>query len=92
MNQVLDTDQALDVSVDGYALVTTPLLNKGTAFTGAERDQFGLHGLLPPHIGSLEDQSERRLGEFFMRKTVKFNGYGDQVAQLYAGMDLRKNY
>jgi sulfoxide reductase catalytic subunit YedY len=36
--------------------------------------------------------SERRLGEFLMRKTVMFNGYGDQVAQLYAGMDLRKNY
>ena len=39
------------------------------------------------------DQStERRLGEFFMRKTLMFNGYADQVASLYAGMDLRKNY
>ena len=37
-----------------------PRLNKGTAFTEAERDAFGLHGLLPPHIGSLEDQRERR--------------------------------
>ena len=36
--------------------------------------------------------SERRLGEFFRRKTLPFNGYGDQVASLYAGMDLRKNY
>jgi len=36
--------------------------------------------------------SERRLGEFFRRKTLMFNGYGDQVASLYAGMDLRKNY
>jgi malate dehydrogenase (oxaloacetate-decarboxylating) len=62
MNQVLDMDQTLDVGVDGYALVTTTLLNKGTAFKEAERDQFGLHGPLPPHIGSLEDQSERRLG------------------------------
>ena len=33
MNQVLYMDQTLDVGVDGYALVTTPLLNKGTAFT-----------------------------------------------------------
>ena len=33
-----------------------------------------------------------RLGEFFMRKTLMFNGYGDQVAQLYSGMDLRKYY
>ena len=34
--------------------------------------------------------SERRIGEFFRRKTLPFNGYGDQVASLYAGMDLRQ--
>jgi methionine sulfoxide reductase catalytic subunit len=36
--------------------------------------------------------SERRIGEFFRRKTLPFNGYGDQVASLYAGMDLRRHY
>jgi sulfoxide reductase catalytic subunit YedY len=35
---------------------------------------------------------ERRIGEFFKRKTLMFNGYGEQVAHMYAGMDLRKNY
>jgi methionine sulfoxide reductase catalytic subunit len=35
---------------------------------------------------------ERRIGEFLMRPTVIFNGYGDQVASLYSGMDLKKNY
>jgi sulfoxide reductase catalytic subunit YedY len=35
---------------------------------------------------------ERRVGEFFMRPTLMFNGYGDQVASLYAGMDLRRFY
>jgi methionine sulfoxide reductase catalytic subunit len=35
---------------------------------------------------------ERRLGEFLKRKTLPFNGYADQVASLYAGMDLRKFY
>ena len=35
---------------------------------------------------------ERRIGEFFKRKTLPFNGYADQVAQLYAGMDLKKLY
>ena len=35
---------------------------------------------------------ERRIGEFFRRKTLMFNGYGEQVAHLYTGMDLRKNY
>lgn len=36
--------------------------------------------------------SERRLGEFFRRKTLMFNGYADEVASLYAGMNLRTNY
>ena len=35
---------------------------------------------------------ERRIGEFFKRPTLMFNGYADQVAQMYSGMDLRKNY
>ncbi len=35
---------------------------------------------------------ERRIGEFFKRDTTLFNGYGEQVASLYAGMDLRKYY
>jgi sulfoxide reductase catalytic subunit YedY len=39
------------------------------------------------------DQSkERRIGEFFMRNTLMFNGYGEQVSALYSGMDLRKNF
>lgn len=46
-----------------------------------------------PTDSTFRDQStERRIGEFFMRKTLLFNGYGDQVASLYAGMNLRKNF
>jgi sulfoxide reductase catalytic subunit YedY len=37
-------------------------------------------------------RSERRIGEFFKRKTLMFNGYAEQVGQLYTGMDLRKNF
>lgn len=44
----------------GFDLLLNPRLNKGTAFTEEERDIFALHGLLPPRIGSLEDQRERR--------------------------------
>ncbi len=47
-------------SLHGLGLLMNPRLNKGTAFTEAERDAFDLHGLLPPHIGTLESQSERR--------------------------------
>ena len=46
----------------GIDLLRDPRLNKGTAFTEAERDRFGLHGLLPPQVGTLEDQVRRRRG------------------------------
>ena len=36
--------------------------------------------------------TERRIGEFRRRETLMFNGYGDQVAWLYSGMDLKKQY
>jgi len=42
------------------ALLADPLTNKGTAFTEEERDRLGLHGLLPPHVGTLESQIARR--------------------------------
>jgi len=49
---------------------------------------YGFYSNVNPSVG---DQGyERRLGEFLKRKTVIFNGYGDQVASLYAGMNLRK--
>ena len=51
-------------SLSGFDLLMHPGLNKGTAFTEAERDLFALHGLLPPHIGTLEDQRERRKRAF----------------------------
>jgi len=54
-------EEPLSTSLAGYDLINSPLLNKGTAFTNHERDLFDLHGLLPPHIGSLADQVERRV-------------------------------
>ena len=49
------------VSLTGYDLINSPRLNKGTAFPDKERDEFDLHGLLPPHVGNLDEQVERRL-------------------------------
>ena len=43
----------------GMALLRDPLLNKGTAFTEAERDALGLRGLLPPHVLSMDEQVTR---------------------------------
>jgi malate dehydrogenase (oxaloacetate-decarboxylating) len=51
----------IETSLSGYDLINQPMLNKGTAFTDEERDIFGLHGLLPPHVGVIEDQIKRRL-------------------------------
>ena len=46
-----------------------------------------------PTASIFRDQStERRIGEFLMRKTLPFNGYESEVAPLYAGMDLRRNF
>jgi len=50
----------LRVQLFGTDLLSSPQLNKGTAFDDRERDEFELHGLLPPHIGSLELQVQRR--------------------------------
>jgi malate dehydrogenase (oxaloacetate-decarboxylating) len=46
--------------LSGINLLLDPALNKGTAFTEDERDIFELHGLLPPRVGTLEDQRLRR--------------------------------
>ncbi|MBX3192588.1 MAG: NAD-dependent malic enzyme [Labilithrix sp.] len=54
----------IELDVKGPELLRDPLLNKGTAFSDQERDAFGLHGLLPPHLGTLEAQIDRRLKAF----------------------------
>ena len=61
--QVQETanQQALQVSLSGFGLINSPRLNKGTAFSEAERDLFDLHGLLPPHVGTLDEQLGRRM-------------------------------
>jgi len=56
--------------------------------------EYGFYSNVNPTVDHprWSQASERRLGEFGKRKTLMFNGYGDQVASLYTGMDLRKNY
>jgi malate dehydrogenase (oxaloacetate-decarboxylating) len=54
-------DDVIEVELTGPDLLSNPLLNKGTAFTDSERDTFELHGFLPPHVGSIDDQIERRM-------------------------------
>jgi malate dehydrogenase (oxaloacetate-decarboxylating) len=49
-------DECDEVSLHGIELLAQPLLNKDTAFSEAERDLFGLRGLLPPRVLSIEEQ------------------------------------
>jgi malate dehydrogenase (oxaloacetate-decarboxylating) len=58
------TPKFIETSLMGLGLLNTPMFNKGTAFPEAERDEFSLHGLLPPHVGTLDEQVERRLRAF----------------------------
>ena len=57
-------------------------------------NEYGFYSNVNPKVDHPRwtQASERRLGEIFKRKTLPFNGYEDQVAQLYTGMDLKKNY
>ncbi len=50
-----------------FRLISDPAFNKGTAFSIEERDRYGLHGLLPPHIESLDEQVQRAY-EAYQRK------------------------
>jgi sulfoxide reductase catalytic subunit YedY len=56
--------------------------------------EYGFYSNVNPTVDHprWSQASERRIGEFFRRKTLMFNGYGDQVASLYTGLDLKKNY
>jgi sulfoxide reductase catalytic subunit YedY len=55
--------------------------------------EYGFYSNVNPTVDHprWSQATERRIGEFFRRKTLMFNGY-DQVASLYAGMDLKRNY
>jgi methionine sulfoxide reductase catalytic subunit len=56
--------------------------------------EYGFYANVNPEVTHprWSQASERRIGESGRRKTLPFNGYGDQVAQLYADMDLRANF
>lgn len=65
-----------------------------TAWGRAAPGEYGFYSNVNPQVDHprWSQARERRIGEFFKRKTELFNGYGEQVAQLYRGMDLRKNF
>jgi methionine sulfoxide reductase catalytic subunit len=64
-----------------------------TTWNIAAANEYGFYSNVNPEVDHprWSQAKERRIGEFTKRNTVKFNGY-DEVASLYSGMDLRKNY
>jgi malate dehydrogenase (oxaloacetate-decarboxylating) len=86
--------QTVRTALSGYELLNDPLLNKGTAFTEAERDAFDLHGLLPPHVATLDYQVQRRLDAFRklgsdMQKYVFLRGSQDTNETLFYALLTR---
>jgi sulfoxide reductase catalytic subunit YedY len=65
-----------------------------TSWNISAPDEYGFYSNVNPNVDHprWSQAKERRIGEFFKRNTLMFNGYSDQVAGLYAGMDLRKYY
>jgi methionine sulfoxide reductase catalytic subunit len=57
-------------------------------------NEYGFYSNVNPEVNHprWSQAKERRLGDLFKRPTLKFNGYGDQVASLYTGMDLKKYF
>jgi methionine sulfoxide reductase catalytic subunit len=60
----------------------------------AAPDEYGFYSNVNPAVPHprWSQATERRIGELSRRPTLPFNGYGEQVAQLYTGMDLKANY
>jgi len=63
-----------------------------TSWNRQASNEYGFYSNVNPNVDHprWSQATERRLGEIFMHKTLMFNGYSDQVASLYSGMDLKK--
>jgi len=65
-----------------------------STWTKAGPSEYGFYSNVNPNVDHprWSQAKERRIGEFLKRPTLMYNGYGDQVASMYNGMDLKKNY
>ena len=69
-------------------------LEPPTTWNIAAPNEYGFYSNVNPDVDHprWSQKTERRIGEFGKRKTLPFNGYAEQVASMYAGMDLKQNY
>src|SRR6266852_9090525 len=81
-------DGCYDTKVRGLAVLNSPLLNKGTAFTATERKALGLTGLLPPDISTLGPQVKRAYIQYerlpdALSKNIYLTALHDRYEVLY---------
>ncbi len=78
------------------AIVKIRLVEKQpvSTWTKSAPNEYGFYSNVNPNVDHprWSQAKERRIGEFFKRPTLMYNGYGDQVASMYTGMDLKKNF
>jgi sulfoxide reductase catalytic subunit YedY len=81
-------------SAKGIVRITFTDQQPPTAWNKSAPNEYGFYSNVNPDVDHprWSQAKERRIGEFFKRPTLMFNGYGDQVASLYKGMDLKKNF
>ncbi len=81
-------------SIKSVVRITLVKEQPPTAWNRLQPDEYGFYANVNPEVSHprWSQATERRVGDFFRRKTLPFNGYGDEVAALYRGMDLRTYY
>jgi sulfoxide reductase catalytic subunit YedY len=81
-------------SIKSVVKITLTDTKPRTTWNEVASDEYGFYSNVNPQVSHprWSQATERRIGEWGRRDTLLFNGYGDQVAQLYSGMDLKVNF
>lgn len=81
-------------SIKSIVRITLTDKKSPTTWNMSAPGEYGFYSNVNPQVDHprWSQADERRIGELGRRETLMFNGYGDEVAKLYEGMDLRKNY
>ena len=81
-------------SIKSIVRITLTEAQPRTSWNMLQPSEYGFYANVNPEVSHprWSQARERRLGNFRKQPTLPFNGYGEQVASLYAGMDLRRFY
>jgi sulfoxide reductase catalytic subunit YedY len=81
-------------SIKSIVKITLTENQPRTTWNIATPNEYGFYSNVNPEVSHprWSQANEQRIGEYIRRKTLMFNGYADEVANLYSGMDLKKNF